>query len=262
VAFCNPTLPFLLRISIFACAGCVSLCTGSGERWRSGGSKCDSAQHVGHSARSSPQSLNEWLRWLRSSPLSRLKLTSCCLCRRCELLQNREHRERVCGGHHWWGHTGQWGGSRAGPRPAHFSALFRRKDDRFARDSRRGCGCHPGGCIWRRWVAIASANSPKSRRGRRALGPRPTLTPIAAPTPLAAPAPPLPLGTGARGISSKAAGFSRVTAVLGAQWGDEGKGKLADVLAKECVAAPQRAESGENRGRCAFCWRYFYWLSL
>jgi hypothetical protein len=40
--------------------------------------------------------------------------------------------------------------------------------------------------------------------------------------------------SGARGISTKAAGVTaRVCAVLGAQWGDEGKGKLADVLAKQ-----------------------------
>jgi hypothetical protein len=40
--------------------------------------------------------------------------------------------------------------------------------------------------------------------------------------------------TGARGVSTKAAGVTaRVCAVLGAQWGDEGKGKLADVLAKQ-----------------------------
>ena len=37
-----------------------------------------------------------------------------------------------------------------------------------------------------------------------------------------------------RYVSTKAAGVtSRVTAVLGSQWGDEGKGKLADVLAKQ-----------------------------
>ena len=38
---------------------------------------------------------------------------------------------------------------------------------------------------------------------------------------------------GVRFASAKAAGVtSRVAAVMGAQWGDEGKGKLADVLAK------------------------------
>jgi hypothetical protein len=38
----------------------------------------------------------------------------------------------------------------------------------------------------------------------------------------------------ARFVSTKAAGVSgRVTAILGSQWGDEGKGKLADVLAKK-----------------------------
>lgn len=37
-----------------------------------------------------------------------------------------------------------------------------------------------------------------------------------------------------RCASAKAAGVSsKVTAILGAQWGDEGKGKLADVLAKK-----------------------------
>ena len=40
---------------------------------------------------------------------------------------------------------------------------------------------------------------------------------------------------GARGVSSLKAGVSaKVCAILGAQWGDEGKGKLADVLAKKC----------------------------
>lgn len=34
--------------------------------------------------------------------------------------------------------------------------------------------------------------------------------------------------------SAKAAGVtSKVCAILGSQWGDEGKGKLADVLAKK-----------------------------
>ncbi len=43
----------------------------------------------------------------------------------------------------------------------------------------------------------------------------------------------------ARYASAKAAGVtSRVCAVMGAQWGDEGKGKLADVLAKKCVLLP------------------------
>lgn len=37
-----------------------------------------------------------------------------------------------------------------------------------------------------------------------------------------------------RVVSAKAAGEkARVTAILGSQWGDEGKGKLADVLAKK-----------------------------
>jgi len=37
-----------------------------------------------------------------------------------------------------------------------------------------------------------------------------------------------------RRVSEKAAGEkARVTAILGSQWGDEGKGKLADVLAKK-----------------------------
>ena len=42
-------------------------------------------------------------------------------------------------------------------------------------------------------------------------------------------------GRGAvRSASSKAAGLNaRVGAVLGSQWGDEGKGKLADVLARK-----------------------------
>ena len=41
-----------------------------------------------------------------------------------------------------------------------------------------------------------------------------------------------------RRVSEKAAGEkSRVTAILGSQWGDEGKGKLADVLAKKFVSA-------------------------
>ena len=40
--------------------------------------------------------------------------------------------------------------------------------------------------------------------------------------------------SGVRQVSTKAAGLSsRVTAVLGSQWGDEGKGKLADILAKQ-----------------------------
>jgi hypothetical protein len=52
---------------------------------------------------------------------------------------------------------------------------------------------------------------------------------------------PPPLAGGARYASAKAAGVtSRVTAILGAQWGDEGKGKLADVLAKKSVAARVR----------------------
>jgi Adenylosuccinate synthetase len=39
---------------------------------------------------------------------------------------------------------------------------------------------------------------------------------------------------GVRSVSTKAAGLNaRVCAVLGSQWGDEGKGKLADVLAKK-----------------------------
>ena len=58
-----------------------------------------------------------------------------------------------------------------------------------------------------------------------------------------------------RHASAKAAGLSaRVTAVLGSQWGDEGKGKLADVLAKKCVRArreyaPVRVACGID-GRC------------
>lgn len=37
--------------------------------------------------------------------------------------------------------------------------------------------------------------------------------------------------------ASKGAGVtSKVCAILGSQWGDEGKGKLADVLAKGCVS--------------------------
>jgi adenylosuccinate synthase len=44
----------------------------------------------------------------------------------------------------------------------------------------------------------------------------------------------VPTASPIRYASAKAAGLkSRVTAVLGAQWGDEGKGKLADVLAKK-----------------------------
>lgn len=43
----------------------------------------------------------------------------------------------------------------------------------------------------------------------------------------------------ARAVTTEAK--SRVTAVLGSQWGDEGKGKLADVLAKECVQSQCRA---------------------
>ena len=49
-------------------------------------------------------------------------------------------------------------------------------------------------------------------------------------------------------VSKKAAGInSRVCAVLGGQWGDEGKGKLADVLAKnyDIVA---RFNGGNNAG--------------
>jgi len=44
-----------------------------------------------------------------------------------------------------------------------------------------------------------------------------------------------PLGAApSRSASAKAAGLNaRVAAVLGSQWGDEGKGKLADVLAKK-----------------------------
>lgn len=43
--------------------------------------------------------------------------------------------------------------------------------------------------------------------------------------------------TGARSITTRqAAGLdSQVCAVLGSQWGDEGKGKLVDVLARKCV---------------------------
>lgn len=38
----------------------------------------------------------------------------------------------------------------------------------------------------------------------------------------------------ARMVSDKASGVkARVTAIMGSQWGDEGKGKLADVLAKK-----------------------------
>ena len=44
------------------------------------------------------------------------------------------------------------------------------------------------------------------------------------------------LPTGVRHVSAKAAGVkAKVACVLGSQWGDEGKGKLADVLAKKCV---------------------------
>ena len=49
-------------------------------------------------------------------------------------------------------------------------------------------------------------------------------------------------------VTKKAAGLnSRVCAVLGGQWGDEGKGKLADVLAKnyDIVA---RFNGGNNAG--------------
>jgi hypothetical protein len=42
------------------------------------------------------------------------------------------------------------------------------------------------------------------------------------------------LPSGSRSVSSLKAGVSaKVCAILGAQWGDEGKGKLADVLAKK-----------------------------
>lgn len=42
------------------------------------------------------------------------------------------------------------------------------------------------------------------------------------------------IGQQVRYAGKKAAGLdARVCAVLGAQWGDEGKGKLADVLAKK-----------------------------
>ena len=42
------------------------------------------------------------------------------------------------------------------------------------------------------------------------------------------------LAAPSRGVSALKAGLgARVTAILGAQWGDEGKGKLADVLAKK-----------------------------
>lgn len=40
---------------------------------------------------------------------------------------------------------------------------------------------------------------------------------------------------------------SKVTAVLGGQWGDEGKGKLADVLAKEYDVVA-RFNGGANAG--------------
>ena len=46
--------------------------------------------------------------------------------------------------------------------------------------------------------------------------------------------PVLRAAAGRRYASAKAAGVkARVACVLGSQWGDEGKGKLADVLAKK-----------------------------
>jgi hypothetical protein len=46
--------------------------------------------------------------------------------------------------------------------------------------------------------------------------------------------PPLLRHAGARFTSKSAAGVdSKLCAVLGSQWGDEGKGKLADILAKK-----------------------------
>jgi hypothetical protein len=49
-------------------------------------------------------------------------------------------------------------------------------------------------------------------------------------------------------VSQKAAGEkARVTAILGSQWGDEGKGKLADVLAKNYDVVA-RFNGGANAG--------------
>ena len=66
------------------------------------------------------------------------------------------------------------------------------------------------------------------------------------------------LPTGVRHVSAKAAGVkAKVACVLGSQWGDEGKGKLADVLAKKCVrcrgsVAPLAAVHEDGlAGKCA-----------
>ncbi len=38
----------------------------------------------------------------------------------------------------------------------------------------------------------------------------------------------------------------RLSAVLGAQWGDEGKGKLVDILARKCVEAAHHRDPQHN----------------
>ena len=48
-------------------------------------------------------------------------------------------------------------------------------------------------------------------------------------------------------VSEHCADFSAVTIVLGAQWGDEGKGKLVDVLAGEADVCA-RCAGGNNAG--------------
>jgi len=54
--------------------------------------------------------------------------------------------------------------------------------------------------------------------------------------------------TGLRFASAKAAGVtSRVCAILGSQWGDEGKGKLADVLAKKCAVGARATRHPARR---------------
>ena len=63
---------------------------------------------------------------------------------------------------------------------------------------------------------------------------------------------------GVRSIATKEdAGIgARVCAVLGGQWGDEGKGKLADVLAKECVSRRAGAAArAAGSARASSNWR-------
>jgi len=58
---------------------------------------------------------------------------------------------------------------------------------------------------------------------------------------------PLANGTGTNGIEVTPLGGARATVVLGAQWGDEGKGKLVDLLATE-VDVVCRCQGGNNAG--------------